>query len=938
MSSLLPKGRASSAGPVQHHRSGRRGAGLENGMGALLGGLCGYMLAKLLQQRRVLRSLQEDLSALRRQQGGLEQRLHQLEQRRSVSTGSPPLEEKMSPVGGDEVSQSSGENASAEEGTDPSPIDAPVAAAIQAEENNLPRSGDGPAPPSASNALERGLQALRGYFFGGNTLVRVGVVVTVFGLGLLAKYAAEHSMFPVELRLMTAALLGLGFIGVGWWTRGPRPGFAAALQGGGVAAIYIVVFFALRIYGFISAAAAFPLLILMVAFSNTLAVLQDFKSLAVLALFGGFLAPIVASSGSGNHVALFSYYAVLNAGIVGVAYFKAWRELNLLGFLCTFGISTAWGVTRYQAQHFASTEPFLLLFFLFYVAVAVLFAWRQGPKLRGLVDGGIVFGTPMAAFSLQMALVRDFELGIAFSALGFGFFYVVLAAFLWKRMRETARVLTESFLALGVGLATLAIPFAFDDQHVTASSWAFEGAAGFWIGVRQKRRLACAAGILLQVAAAVAFMVEGTARSGDLVVLNGRFLGAVAIALSALLIARLIEHKDDRQATWERLLAPLMLAWGVGWWLAAGALEIGDSFSSNERMFFFGFVVLSACLLDTIAGALGWRLGRIPPILLLPFAYLVLLGIAVDKAHPSANYGYGLWPVALLSLLWLLRRRERIVWPNWAHVLSHLLFYVLCVTLFTWESVHWTQRFLHGLNAWPLAVAGVLPAFFLRVGMRAQDRDRWPFAAYPRSYGFYGAAAIMLYLLFWFFWGLSSDGEASLIPYLLLLNPLELATALMLIVCFRWRYWARSRFVEAASLNRVFLSLGGGVLLLWVSAMIGRTVHHWVRIPYRGSRLFDSAEFQTSISIVWTLLALASMLLADRRASRPLWMIGAALLGVVIIKLFAVDMEALGTLWRIASFLAVGLLVLVIGYGAPIPPARSSLKGGPPPVTAESES
>ena len=79
-----------------------------------------------------------------------------------------------------------------------------------------------------------------------------------------------------------------------------------------------------------------------------------------------------------------AYYALLNAGIFGIAWFKAWRLLNLLGFVCTFIVGTAWGVTRYRAGDFATTEPFLVLFFLFYVGIAVLYALRRSVEVRAL--------------------------------------------------------------------------------------------------------------------------------------------------------------------------------------------------------------------------------------------------------------------------------------------------------------------------------------------------------------------------------------------------------------------------------------------------------------------------------------------------------------------------------------------------------------------------
>jgi uncharacterized membrane protein len=78
---------------------------------------------------------------------------------------------------------------------------------------------------------------------------------------------------------------------------------------------------------------------------------------------------------------------------------------------------------------------------------------------------------------------------------------------------------------------------------------------------------------------------------------------------------------------------------------------------------------------------------------------------------------------------------------------------------------------------------------------------------------------------------------------------------------------------------------------------------------------------QTALSIFWTVLALTTMLIATRRASRVVWLTGAILLAVTILKLFVVDLSRVGTIERIVSFVGVGLLTLVIGYFSPLPPA-----------------
>ena len=242
--------------------------------------------------------------------------------------------------------------------------------------------------------------ALWNFFFGGNTLVRFGVIVLFFGVAFLLKYASEHIEISIEARLIGVALGAVAMLAVGWRLRLRRPGYALIVQGGGIGVLYLTVFAAFRLYQLLPGGLVFVLLAAMAVFSAMLAVLQDSRSLAALGVSGGFLAPLLASTGGGSHVGLFSFYALLNLGILFIAWFKPWRSLNLLGFLFTFIIGVIWGDRYYRPEFFASTEPFLILFFLFYVAIAVLFALRQEASVKDPVDGTLVFGVPMVGFGL----------------------------------------------------------------------------------------------------------------------------------------------------------------------------------------------------------------------------------------------------------------------------------------------------------------------------------------------------------------------------------------------------------------------------------------------------------------------------------------------------------------------------------------------------------
>ncbi len=133
---------------------------------------------------------------------------------------------------------------------------------------------------------------------------------------------------------------------------------------------------------------------------------------------------------------------------------------------------------------------------------------------------------------------------------------------------ERWKLLVEAFLALGVVFVTLAIPLALDARW-TSAAWALEGAAIFWFGIRQQRRLARAFGMLLHWALAVSY---GTAYSiSRRWVRSWRrsFIGGVLLAFAGLWTALLIRRAGARVTAFERGLEAFAFVWGTLWWLFA---------------------------------------------------------------------------------------------------------------------------------------------------------------------------------------------------------------------------------------------------------------------------------------------------------------------------------------------------------------------------------
>jgi uncharacterized membrane protein len=113
-----------------------------------------------------------------------------------------------------------------------------------------------------------------------------------------------------------------------------------------------------------------------------------------------------------------------------------------------------------------------------------------------------------------------------------------------------------------------------------------------------------------------------------------------------------------------------------------------------------------------------------------------------------------------------------------------------------------------------------------------------------------------------------------------------------------------------------------------VNGLLVRVAHHWGHVPWNREALFAYRPLQVTLTLAWTVCALAAMLFAHRRSQREVWLAGAALLAVVVAKLFLLDLAALSGLARVIAFLGTGVLLLVIGYAAPLPPPPGAPKAG----------
>lgn len=838
------------------------------------------------------------------------------------------------------------------------------------------------------------LQALQNWLTGGNVVVRLGVFLLFIGLAFLAKYAVQAGLFPPPLRVASIAAVGLVLLAAGWRLTSAshvrRQQYALTLQGAGVAILYLSVYAALRLYDLLPAQAAFALLAAVAGLGAVLALVQGSQALAFIGFAGGFAAPILTSTGGKQFVLLFSYYLLLNVVLVGLAYARAWRGLNLLGFMCSFGVLGAWVMNAYMPANYAQVQPFLLAYFALYVLAALFYALRHSLMPRRALDATLLFGVPAATMGIQSQLLSALPYGAAWSAVAMAGFYAVLS--LWTHRQASlalptaaraviARWLGESYLALALVFLTLAVPLALDAPW-TAAIWALEGAAVYWVGQRQGHWFPRLMGLALQPVAWCVFW-DADIASATSAVLHPRVPGLLILAAAAGLMCYWV-HLRERYASaraaslaaltgwskaaagWvdaiERVAVLPLFALGLWSWLEAGRKQIFRYISEAGRSdggysWIFGpyqahsllvFFALTAFALHFAARPQRRQplaIAAWPTALLLP----VLLVFAAVEAFTGDAFwqhaGWLAWPLALVAYAYALRGvdgsqagKNSAAW-GWVHGWGLALPGLLLLDGFD-SAVRWA-----GLrhSAWDEAT-GVLAATVLLAALGWLGYSRapqaWPWQPYRSALLRWGQNLLALLLgLLGLFLAINSsgnmgvfghNGDSPALPYLPLLNPSDGALALAALALWAWLRRLSGLSRDDARLRLFPLQATRWALGLWGFVAINtvwlRVVHHGWSLPWDSTALYRSFVTQAGYSILWTVLALGMMLLAARRSQRSLWLAGAALLGLTVLKLLLVDLSNSGGAERIISFIAVGGLMLVVGYFVPLP-AKATQEG-----------
>ena len=186
-----------------------------------------------------------------------------------------------------------------------------------------------------------------------------------------------------------------------------------------------------------------------------------------------------------------------------------------------------------------------------------------------------------------------------------------------------------------------------------------------------------------------------------------------------------------------------------------------------------------------------------------------------------------------------------------------------------------------------------------------------------------GVMPLIVFLVCWLYGTLFfNSGNPSPLLYLPVLNFLEIIQVAIFLGLIPWWRWCEKNEYLLIKNTPMYtpLFILGASFFLWVNSILLRSIHHFGGVEFEFQAMFNSLLVQSTLSVYWCLAGVGIMTIATRKAIRPIWISGAGLLGIVVLKLFLVDLVNTGTVARIVSFMVVGALMLVVGYFSPVPP------------------
>ena len=772
--------------------------------------------------------------------------------------------------------------------------------AKQAHPNSMPEDMAEPVRESSVSEQPQLIEQIQHWIFRGNPVLKAAITILVIGIILLLRFATEHWQLSLAVKLALVALAALMVTGLGYALMVKNRSFALALEGLGLGALFLTLFFAY--YSLVIPSLALAALVFMIILALTLylSLKQDSIELAVMALFIAYLAPFTLPTRDASAVEFISYYLLINIGVLLLSSFRPWKILNQIAFLVTVMVgglySLIHGTTheryRMTALILAHSTVFIWLGFRFSQLLAKQDLSRF--RLKPVLDLALIFAAPIIAY-LFLYLIHFNQPEQKLWQAGLSLLFALLFAACWHvvRHRETVQIISQSYLSLMLIFLALIPPILLTEQW-SVVGWAIEGLLIYFWALEKNIRVAhyLSMGLLLMAGlSSLYYLVELNPIPREIYwILSVCY---VAVVFLSQLKAEYRQQLNSFSISFLSLLsfaATLIL-------FALLEDEFAQDYAYSLSLFSLtlGYVILSE-IVQHKHQEWGWLLPKWSG--LTPLMVIAVI-LAVDHSQNAvlvwqSDLERGVFGLSalLLTTLWLRPIKGMELSKEWMSFggFSSLALASLCL-----------------MPSMPYLSMVILPLVFWLWCYRQPANSDWCLFWQSKSCLFLMGGWLLCSQLF--------NRQAFEYYWLPLLNPFDLISLAML-ASFIWMLLQQIRAGQDRGMMSVLMVLS----LLWLSSYIVlRALHMYLQTPFNSLALWSNATVQLSLTILWVLLAWVTMWTATLKKLKPMWVLGGSILVIVSLKLVLFDLSHTGTLTRVISFLLAGGVMLFIAYIAPMP-------------------
>ncbi len=305
-----------------------------------------------------------------------------------------------------------------------------------------------------------------GEFVWAKYLARAGVGAILAGVAFFLKLAIDYGWIGVLGRVAIGVIIGVIGLVIGQVLRAKYKSYSNVLIGGGLAVLYVTVFFSHYYYKLISSPVALGLMIGITLISVLMSVVDKEESLARIGIVGGFLAPLLISVEHSGMFDLFTYALILDIGVLVTAFSKRWHGLNFIAFVGTFILYSVGLMQSFTPDLRIPVLLFTTVFFIVFLAVSVMHHLIRKEKSS---SADVVFITlnaiwyGVAVYGLMSPVAANL---LGFYMLGIALIYAA-TAFISFNVDRSDRMLNQYLTGLCVVFLTAAIPMQFDGSWIT---------------------------------------------------------------------------------------------------------------------------------------------------------------------------------------------------------------------------------------------------------------------------------------------------------------------------------------------------------------------------------------------------------------------------------------------------------------------------------------